>query len=380
MAWTSLQTRINEYGAGTLTEYSLGQYMSDLQEIVSKVNAIQTKLDTVEDNATADMTGDQIITALNSGSNQINFARLNITNGDLSISKTNGLQTALDSKASLVHAHTSSDVTDFASELATKADLVHSHIISDTVLLQATLDGKASSFHQHDHGECVTSYSGLDDDHPKYLSRITRGAPSDANVLETQISYKDGVIPVSANDIPRLIDIWNFFLSGRFGSDSGILDATGNVLVTHNLSTQDFLVIGKSNVTGSMQPHPVDIEYVDDNSFYIKYGSGLDTKSYSYTWISIGASPFDTGSATGTISGAKTGIVPPEGSIPISHYLGSDYVSMFFQINVGTVLSPVWKKLDVDVDIYADGLGFTAHYSPSLAGQQYRIYYQKRLT
>lgn len=86
------------------------------------------------------------------------------------ISDINGLQAAIDGKASLSHTHSISDVSGLqtaldakattvalSSGLAGKANTSHSHSISNVTGLQAALDGKALSVHTHE----ISSISGL---------------------------------------------------------------------------------------------------------------------------------------------------------------------------------------------------------------------------
>ena len=47
--------------------------------------------------------------------------------------------------AALVHTHTTSQITDFATEMAKKADATHGHEISDVNGLQTALDEKAKA-------------------------------------------------------------------------------------------------------------------------------------------------------------------------------------------------------------------------------------------
>lgn len=74
-----------------------------------------------------------------------------------SISEITGLQTSLDSKASVSHIHAISDVTGLQTALDGKASATHTHIISDVTNLQATLDGKAATSHTH----AITDVTGL---------------------------------------------------------------------------------------------------------------------------------------------------------------------------------------------------------------------------
>jgi hypothetical protein len=60
-----------------------------------------------------------------------------------------GLQSALDTKSTAGHSHTSSDITDFAAQLATKANTSHAHAVSDVTGLDASLSGKADAAHGH---------------------------------------------------------------------------------------------------------------------------------------------------------------------------------------------------------------------------------------
>ncbi|CAB4140533.1 Phage tail repeat like [uncultured Caudovirales phage] len=68
-----------------------------------------------------------------------------------------GLQTALDAKASLDHAHAIAGVTGLQAALDAKAASGHSHDISGVTGLQAALDAKAVSGHTHD----IASVTGL---------------------------------------------------------------------------------------------------------------------------------------------------------------------------------------------------------------------------
>ena len=51
--------------------------------------------------------------------------------------------------AALVHTHTASQITDFATEMAKKADKAHTHVTSDVTGLDAALAGKANATHTH---------------------------------------------------------------------------------------------------------------------------------------------------------------------------------------------------------------------------------------
>lgn len=66
------------------------------------------------------------------------------------ISAVNGLQTALDNKASAIHTHLIADVSGLQSSLNSKSNTGHTHAISDVAGLQAALDNTLSVSHIHD--------------------------------------------------------------------------------------------------------------------------------------------------------------------------------------------------------------------------------------
>lgn len=65
------------------------------------------------------------------------------------VADVSGLQTALDAKSNTGHGHSSSEITDFTSQMAGKADTVHSHAVSDVTGLSTDLAGKADAVHSH---------------------------------------------------------------------------------------------------------------------------------------------------------------------------------------------------------------------------------------
>jgi len=73
-----------------------------------------------------------------------------------------GLDTALASKAPLVHTHVIADVTNLQTTLNGKAPLVHTHVIADVTNLQTTLDAKAPLVHTHVIADVTNLQASLD--------------------------------------------------------------------------------------------------------------------------------------------------------------------------------------------------------------------------
>jgi hypothetical protein len=86
------------------------------------------------------------------------------------ISDVTDLQTTLDGKAAVSHAHVKADVTDFAhvhpigevtnlqTSLDGKAATAHGHAIADVTNLQASLDGKSNTDHTHPGGSATPQF------------------------------------------------------------------------------------------------------------------------------------------------------------------------------------------------------------------------------
>lgn len=75
------------------------------------------------------------------------------------ISDITNLQNTLDGKASTSHTHTSSQITDFSTEMNKKANTIHNHAIGDVTGLQSALDSKASNSHTHTASQILMSDS-----------------------------------------------------------------------------------------------------------------------------------------------------------------------------------------------------------------------------
>ena len=375
MGWSDFVTRVGS----TQPNVSKTQYYNDMADIVTKITAIQSKLDTIEANATADQTGVEIVSAINSSVGMINFVRLTMADGDVTIAKVNGLQTALDAKALSAHTHLQVDVTDLVDDLLNKSELSHTHSMSDVTLLSDEFDTKSNTNHQHDHGDCIDNDSGLDNDHPDLLSRKYTGV-AESNLLETQLTYKTGVVPIAMNDVPRILDVLNFMTSGIADSDSGFLDATGQVAVPHGLSTTSF-IMGFQIKTGlTWEKYVPTVIFDDDDNFTIHFGTGYSTTDeYKYSYIAMDNLSGATGIPVGLIPGQKTGILTTTGIIDVSHHIASDYIKVSFMIDEGTPTVPDWTEYHPTVKYRADGLGFTAYLGSGLKDMKFKAYWIKKL-
>jgi hypothetical protein len=132
----------------------------------------------------------------------------------LAISKTTGLQGALDGKAPTSHTHVISDVSGLQTALDGKAPTSHTHIISDVSGLQTALDGKAPTSHTH------------------IISDITS--------LQSTLDGKQATINSTANQI-------------IIGNGNGLTTtSTGLTFATNTLNATNLSITGTSTLTGSV--------------------------------------------------------------------------------------------------------------------------------
>jgi hypothetical protein len=87
---------------------------------------------------------------------------------DLAKPISTAMQTALNGKASSLHAHAIADITSLQTSLDAKAALVHTHAISDISSLQTTLNAKAALVHSHSAADIVSGTVGI-----AYLPKAT---------------------------------------------------------------------------------------------------------------------------------------------------------------------------------------------------------------
>ena len=141
----------------------------------------------------------------------------------LAISKTTGLQTALDGKASTSHTHAISDITGLQTALDGKAPTSHTHTIANVSGLQTALDGKAPTSHTHIISDTTGLQTALDGKAP------TSHTHTIANITGLQTAL-DGKAPTSHTH--AITDITN--LQTTLGTLQPRINSTAGQIIIGN--------------------------------------------------------------------------------------------------------------------------------------------------
>lgn len=355
-------------------------YYNHLKALTDYIDLMKSKLDTIDEGAKVPLTPNEVIAKINTSTDKITLSHINIPDGSFTIAKTDGLSSAISGKAASSHIHAQSEITGLTSAISGKANTVHIHAIEDVTDLSTNLSGKALTNHKHNHADCIENGSGTShDDHDWALSRIKQGAPSDANLLETQITYKSGVAPAALQDVARMQDIVNA-INGKYSKTvSGTL-TEDYVDISHGLSSTSFIINARVNFGAGLESVIPTVTFTDANNFRVFLGSGYSGLAYEISWIWIENSTPPVTTTTEIpvylLPGTSDGVIPENNRVQVTHYL--DSTNFIVEGWVDYSGSGELEKCTINVTI--DGPNsFTADFGSGMSGLTYKLTWVKKL-
>lgn len=227
-----------------------------------------------------------------------------VPDGELTIAKTSGLQTALDAKAAATHSHSISDVTGLQTELDNKVETLSdlgltadatelNYIDGVTSAVQTQLDGKAASSHSH----AISDVTGLQDALDDKLESVAFTDLS-GTLDNTQIS--DGEIGVAKLNVTGTPDGTKFLRDdGSWQTVSGGGGSTIDISLTTPGDSDPYFEVSKDG----------------SDNVVIVVGSGSGAPNGGLTWSSSQGSWFFSSGFTSVTIDSNGWAIPSDKSI-----------------------------------------------------------------
>lgn len=137
----------------------------------------------------------------------------------LVIADTAGLQTALDDKTNIGHAHVIANVTGLQAALDGKANSVHGHVIADVTGLQAAIDLKANT-------SALASLAPLAS--PTFTGTVTVPTPTASTSAATKQYVDDMALGLDFKQSVRVSSVANINLSAAVATIDGVTMVAGD--------------------------------------------------------------------------------------------------------------------------------------------------------
>ena len=189
----------------------------------------------------------------------------NVTNTEIGYldGVTSNIQSQIDGKASNVHTHAISDVTNLDIALGGKANTTHNHVISDVTNLSNTLSGKADSVHSHS----ISDITNLSSELSGKANAVHTHSISDISNLSNSLSEKANAVHThSISDVTGLSNAL---------SDKANVSHTHTVLDIANLTA----TVEELNILDGATITTAELNYLDGVTSNVQ--SQIDSKASS---------------------------------------------------------------------------------------------------